>query len=109
MDKGDFVGRDALARRKEEGVALSCVYLQVADGDSEPRGNEPIYDGERIVGVSTSGGYGYAVAKTLAFAYVEPGLAAPGIQVEIEILGALRKAEVLAEPVYDPMNERLKA
>jgi dimethylglycine dehydrogenase len=109
MDKGDFVGRDALAKRKEEGVALACVYLEVADGDSDPRGNEPIYAGERIVGVSTSGGYGYAVGKTLAFAYVEPQLAEPGSQVEVEILGERRKAEVLAAPVYDPRNERLKA
>ncbi len=109
MDKGDFVGREALAKRKEEGIALRCVYLQVDDGDADPLGNEPIFDGERIVGVSTSGGYGHAVGKTLAFAYVEPGLAAPGSQVEIEILGARRKAEVLAAPAYDPMNERLKA
>jgi dimethylglycine dehydrogenase len=109
MDKGDFVGREALAKRKEEGIALACVYLQVGDGDADPLGNEPIFDGERIVGVSTSGGYGHAVGKTLAFAYVEPGLAAPGSRVEIEILGERRKAEVLGEPAYDPMNQRLKA
>jgi dimethylglycine dehydrogenase len=109
MDKGDFVGREALAKRQEEGIALACVYLQVGDGDADPLGNEPILDGERVVGVSTSGGYGHAVGKTLAFAYVEPGLAAPGSRVEIEILGERRKAEVLGEPAYDPMNERLKA
>jgi dimethylglycine dehydrogenase len=109
MDKGDFVGREALAKRQEEGIALACVYLQVGDGDADPLGNEPILDGERIVGVSTSGGYGHAVGKTLAFAYVEPGLAVPGSRVEIEILGERRKAEVLGEPAYDPMNQRLKA
>jgi dimethylglycine dehydrogenase len=109
MDKGDFVGREALAKRKEEGIALACVYLQIGDGDADPLGNEPILDGERVVGVSTSGGYGHAVGKTLAFAYVEPGLAVPGSRVEIEILGERRKAEVLGEPAYDPMNERLKA
>ena len=103
------IGRAALAKRQEEGIALKCVYLEVEDGDSDPMGNEPIYDGDRIVGVSTSGGYGHAVGKTLAFAYVEPNLAAPGSQVEIEMLGERRKAEVLAAPVYDPTNERLKA
>ena len=46
--------------------------------------------------------------STLAFAYVEPGLAVPGSRVEIEILGERRKAEVLAEPAYDPTNQRLK-
>ena len=112
MDKGEFVGRAALARRREEGVALQCVYLAVADGDNDPRGNEPVYEvggGERIVGVTTSGGYGYAVAKTLAFAYVEPRLATPGSRLEIELLGARRAAEVLAAPAYDPANARLRA
>jgi dimethylglycine dehydrogenase len=109
MDKGDFVGREALAKRKDEGIALQCVYLQVDDGDSDPQGNEPVYDGDRIVGVSTSGGCGHAVGKILAFAYVEPQLAEPGSRVEIEILGARRGAEVLAAPVHDPRNERLKA
>ena len=109
LDKGDFIGRDAVARRKEEGIDLQCVYLEVADGDADPMGNEPIYDGERIVGVSTSGGYGHAVRKALAFAYVEPGLAEPGTPLEIEILGERRKAMVLAEPAYDPRNERLRA
>jgi len=112
MDKGEFVGRAALARRKEEGIALTCVYLRVEDGDSDPRGNEPVYEsggGERVVGVSTSGGYGYAVGQTLAFAYVEPALAAPGSRVELEMLGQRRGAEVLAEPVYDPANQRLRA
>ena len=109
LDKGDFIGRDAVVRRKEEGIVIQCVYLEVADGDADPMGNEPIYDGERIVGVSTSGGYGHAVRKTLAFAYVEPGLAEPGTPLEIEILGERRKAMVLAEPAYDPRNERLRA
>lgn len=109
MDKGEFVGRAALARRKEDGIALKCVYLRVEDGDSDPRGNEPVYDGERIVGVSTSGGYGHAVGRTLAFAYVEPRLAAPGSRVELGILGERRGAEVLAGPAYDPGNARLKA
>jgi dimethylglycine dehydrogenase len=112
MDKGDFVGRAALARRQEQGIALKCVYLRVEDGDSDPRGNEPVYEsggGDRIVGVSTSGGYGHAVGTTLAFAYVEPRLAVPGSRVELELLGARRGAEVLAEPAYDPTNARLRA
>ncbi|HEX9770102.1 MAG TPA: FAD-dependent oxidoreductase [Kiloniellales bacterium] len=109
MDKGDFVGREALARRKAAGIALKCVYLRVDDGDADPRGNEPVYDGERIVGVSTSGGYGHAVGQTLAFAYVEPRLAAPGSRVALGILGERRGAEVLAEPAYDPANAHLRA
>ncbi len=109
LDKDDFVGREALIRRKEEGVALQCVYLAVENGDAEPLGNEPITVDGRIVGLTTSGGYGHAVKQTLAFAYVEPQYAVPETEVEIQILGAQRKARVLSEPIYDPMNERLRA
>jgi glycine cleavage system aminomethyltransferase T len=45
----------------------------------------------------------------LGFAYVEPELAAPGSSFDVYILGARRKAQVLAAPVYDPKNERLRA
>ncbi len=108
-NKGDFVGRDALVRRTEEGIAQQIVYLAIEDGDADPLGNEPISAEGRIVGVSTSGGYGHAVEQTLAFAYLEPRYAAPGTELEIRILGETRKARVLAEPLYDPANEKLRA
>ncbi len=56
-----------------------------------------------------AGGYGHALKQTLAFAYVEPRYAAPGTKLEIRILGETRKARVLAEPLYDPANEKLRA
>jgi dimethylglycine dehydrogenase len=57
---------------------------------------------------ATSGAYGHAVKKNLAFAYVKPELAAEGTAREIQILGDRRKARVIAEPAYDPGNERLR-
>ena len=70
---------------------------------------EEIPSGVRtIVGVATSGGYGHAVKKSLAFAYVKPELAATGTALEIAVLGQRRKAKVIAEPAYDPGNERLR-
>ena len=63
----------------------------------------------RVVGVTTSGGYGHATGKSLGFAYVEPDLAEPGSNLMVDVLGNPRKASVLAEPVYDPANERLRA
>ncbi len=108
-DKGEFVGRAALLKRKQEGVAMSLVYLTVEADDAEAMGNEPVLVGDRVVGVTTSGGYGHAVGKSLAFAYVEPALAAPGSELEIVILGESRRATVVAEPLYDPQNERMRA
>ncbi len=65
-------------------------------------------DGDRAIGVTTSGGYGHTVGKSLCFAYVEPGRAEPGTCFDIEIIGERKRATVLAEPAFDPANEALR-
>ena len=109
LDKEDFVGREATARRKQEGVSTQLVYLTVDAADADCMGNEPIFVDGRLVGVTTSGGYGHATGQSIAFAYVEPEFAAPGSGLEIQILGEARNATVVGEPLYDPRNERLRA
>nr|WP_316650430.1 FAD-dependent oxidoreductase [uncultured Gellertiella sp.] len=109
FDKGDFRGRDATLAVREAGIATRLVYLEVAATDSDVRGGEPVMAGGRCVGVATSGGYGHATQKALAFAYVTPDLAAPGTALELEILGQRHGATVLAEPVFDPENARPRA
>jgi dimethylglycine dehydrogenase len=109
LEKGDFVGRDALLRRQEEGVKTTLVYAEVEDGDADPLGNEPVFDGDRVIGVTTGGAHGHAVGKTLVFAYVEPALAEPGSRFEVAILGRRRPASVLSEPAYDAANVRMRA
>ena len=59
------------------------------------------------MGVTTSGGYGYAVEKSLGFGYVPPEQAEPGSVIDIGLLDVRCRAKVLAEPIYDPANERL--
>ena len=59
------------------------------------------------MGVTTSGGYGYTVEKSLGFGYVPPEQAVPGSAIDIGLLDVRRRATVLAEPIYDPANERL--
>ncbi len=61
------------------------------------------------MGLTTSGAYGHATGKSLAFGYVEPQLAAPGTELEVMLLGEMRPAVVLAEAVYDPTNEVMRA
>jgi dimethylglycine dehydrogenase len=59
--------------------------------------------------VTTSGGFGHRVQKSLAFAYVEPYFAKVGTEFEIEVLEDRRGATVVeSEPAYDPTNERLR-
>jgi len=59
--------------------------------------------------VTTSGGYGHCVQKSLAFAYVNTGFEAPGTTFDIRILGERRKATVLSEAAWDSDNRRLKS
>ena len=107
--KGDFIGRDALLKRQKEELAWNIAYVEVDAEDAEVRGGEPVLDGEKVIGVTTSGAYGYAVQKSLAFVYVPPKYAAKGTTFDIEILGQRCNAKVLGESAYDPGNKRLRS
>ena len=109
FDKEDFIGRSALLARQQEGCKTQLAYVEVAAEDADVAGGEAILEGEKVVGLATSGGYGYAVGKSLAFVYVEPHLATPGATFDIEILGKRCPAKVLPAPIYDPQNERMRA
>jgi dimethylglycine dehydrogenase len=110
MKKDYFVGREALERIEKADVALELVYLEVDALDADCMGGEPIHASGRVIGVTTSGGFGHRIQKSLAFAYVEPAFAKVGTQFEVEVLEDRRMATVLeSEPAYDPTNERLRA
>jgi dimethylglycine dehydrogenase len=108
LDKGDFIGRQASLGHRQRGERIKLVYLAVDALDSDALGNEPIYQDERVVGLTTSGAFGHAVKKSLAFGYVEPALARAGAEFEILMLGERRKARIIPEPIYDPENARLR-
>ena len=92
----------------QSGVDIKIVYLEIDVEDADARGNEPVYHNNKIVGVVTSGGYGFRTKKSLAFAYVKSDLVnSEGL--EIEIQGQRRKAKILDEVVYAPDNKRLRA
>ena len=109
LDKPDFIGRAASLNRKQQGERIKLTYMTVEAGDNDCRGNEPVYLNGKVVGLTTSGAYGFAVNKSLAFAYVEPKLAQPGQNLEILLLGERKKAQIIAEPAWDETNARLKA
>jgi len=109
LDKESFIGKAATLQRKQDGVELQLVYLEVEADDADVCGGEPMFSGGKYAGVTTSGGYGFWAAKSLAFAYVKPTFSEPGTLMDIRILGQMRQATVLAEPVYDPQSERMRA
>jgi len=103
-----FTGSEATQMQADTERQFNLVYLDVAAVDSDVRGGEPVYLDERCVGVTTSGAYGHHVGKSLAFAYVGPDRSGPGTELRVDLLGERCTATVLAEPVYDPQNLRLK-
>ena len=63
----------------------------------------------RAVGRVTSGGYGYSVERSIAYAYVPAEVAVVGQAVEVGIFGRFVGAEVVAEPLFDPTNARARS
>jgi dimethylglycine dehydrogenase len=110
FEKPDFVGRTALLRQKEAGACERLVPLILDDpGEADAPACAPVLKDGAIVGLVTSGGFGYRVERSLALAYLRSDLALPGERVLIEIFGELRPAVVGDGPPYDPANARLKA
>jgi glycine cleavage system aminomethyltransferase T/glycine/D-amino acid oxidase-like deaminating enzyme len=104
-DDKEFIGREALRARAPEQL-LRCIVLE--DPRSVALGNEPVRVAGEVAGRVTSGGYGYTVERSIANAYlpVDVGL---GTAVEIDIFGRWVAGEVVAEPVFDPAGERVRA
>jgi glycine cleavage system T protein len=109
LDKGDFLGREALLAAKDRPAERRLACLVLDDPRSVALGSEPVrIDGE-IAGRVTSGGYGYSVERSIAYAYVPAGRAEPRTAVEVEIFGDWAAGEVAAEPLWDPAGERIRA
>ena len=107
--KSNFIGSEALREKLQSGVDIQIVYLEVDASNADPRGNEPVYHNDKIVGVVTSGAYGFRVNKSLAFAYVKSELAKYGVELLVKIQGQKRAAKILNAPSYDPQNKMLKS
>ncbi len=105
--KGDFIGREALLKEREEGPEklLACLVIETDDADAH--GFEPVFAGGEPVAYVASGGYGHRVEKSIAFSYLPGSLAAPGTRLEVDLVGVRRPARVVEAPIYDPKAERL--
>jgi dimethylglycine dehydrogenase len=109
FDKGDFVGRDALLRQREEGMRRRLACLVVDSPGADPHGYEPVRADGHPIGYVSSGGYGHVVERAIALAYLPVEHAEPGTRLTVDVLGEPRPAEVVREPLFDPENTRLLA
>ncbi|HEX2355101.1 MAG TPA: FAD-dependent oxidoreductase [Micromonosporaceae bacterium] len=107
LDKGDFLGREALLGRTNPVRRLTC--LTIADPADVVMGKEPVYAGADCVGHVTSAAYGYTVGTGIAYAWLPVELATPGQTVHIGYFDRRIPAVVAAEPLFDPGMERLRA
>ncbi len=107
-DRKDFQGREALLRQREAGMTRKLCCLVLNDSTAHPLGNEPVLSDGRVVSRVTSGGIGYAVQESIAYAYLPIELAATGTEMMIELDGRRIAARVEREPRFDPTNSRLK-
>ena len=98
-----FVGAEALAPPQRR---LRCLVLE--DPRSVALGNEPVRIGDEISGRVTSGGYGYCVERSIAYAYL-PAEVPVGASVEVDIFGRWVGGEVAREPLYDAERDRVGA
>lgn len=109
LEGRSFLGREALASQAERGVDRLLCCLEVDAQDADAHGYEPVIRGDELVGYVTSGGYGHRVGRSLALAYLPVEHSVPGDRLTVEILGSLRPATVVPQPVYDPGDDRLRS
>jgi 4-methylaminobutanoate oxidase (formaldehyde-forming) len=100
----EFLGRAALDASPSR--MLCCLVLE--DPRAVALGNEPVRVGGVVAGRVTSGGYGYTVERSIAYAYLPAESAAPGTEVDVEVFGARVAGVVAAEPLYDAAGARVR-
>ena len=110
LDKAaPFIGREALRATQASGVARRLRAVVLADPHAVALGSEPVrIDGE-IAGRVTSGGYGFRVDQSIAYAYVPSTRADFGRRVEVEVFGEWIPGEIVRDPIYDPTGARIRA
>lgn len=99
MEKGDFIGRDALARRRRDPSLRRRVGLELA-GKRIAREGAAIVRGGREIGRVTSGTFSPTFQKPIAMAYVEPAATTVGTECEADVRGKTEPARVVAMPFY---------
>ncbi|MEQ8255958.1 MAG: FAD-dependent oxidoreductase [Roseovarius confluentis] len=111
-EKAEFIGRDAVLRKKEAGVSKRLVQFRLTDPEPLVYHNEPVLRDGEIVGYLCSGAYGHHLGGAIGMGYVPcPGESVQEVlasDYEIDVAGTRVKAEASLKPMYDPKSERVK-
>ncbi|MBF9044251.1 FAD-dependent oxidoreductase [Rhodobacterales bacterium HKCCE4037] len=106
----DFTGKaGAMAEKVGNGPSQRLVTLEIAEGDSDAIGYEPVWKDGEMVGFVTSGGYGHTLGKSLAMAMVNVEAAEDGTDLSVHVVGVERAAKVIPPSPYDPAGKAMRA
>ena len=108
LEKGEFIGKDALLKRQAEGPRRKLVTLKIDATHAPAHGGASLMQGNTVVGTITSGDWGHRVGMNLAFAFVDPELASEGSTMQLDLCGDLIGAKVVAPSPYDPSNALMR-
>ena len=106
----DFPGKAVLLQERQRGVKKRFATLIVDAGETDAPYMSTLWHDGKVVGEVTSGGWGYRVGGSIALGMLRADLHEPGTEIEVEIYGERFRAVVQADqPLWDPMNERIRA
>ena len=112
-DKAEFIGRDAVLRKKEAGLNARMVQFKLTDPEPLLYHNEPVLRDGEIVGYLSSGNYGHHLGGAIGLGYVpcagESVAEVLASSYEIDVAGTRVVAEASMKPLYDPTGARAKA
>jgi aminomethyltransferase len=103
LDKGEFIGREVLARQKAEGVSKRCVAFKMAAKSAPPRPGYPIWSAgsdAKVIGQVVSGTQSPSLGIGIGMGFVESGVTKAETPIEIEIRGRRSPAVVVKKPIY---------
>ena len=113
FDKGDFPGREALIKKKDQPLTRKLVMFTLEDPEAMLYKNEPIFRNGRMISTTTSGAYGYTLGTSVAMGYLKnpEGISNDWIlsgKYEILVEGKMIPARVHLKAPYDPKAERVR-
>jgi aminomethyltransferase len=103
LEKGDFIGRETLARQKAEGTAIKLTALQYSDKGPPPRSHYPVLSADgQIIGELASGALSPSLMTGIGMAYLPAEFSKHGTSLQIDVRGRLFPARVVKKPFYKP-------
>jgi 4-methylaminobutanoate oxidase (formaldehyde-forming) len=111
-NKDDFIGKEAVIRKNNQGLEKYLYQFQLEDPELLLFHNEPIYRDGELVSYLTSGNYGHFLGSAIGMGYIplkeETIKSVETSDFHIEIAGTMAKAKISSKPLYDPISEKIR-